>query len=163
NNSSGDGGAVFNGRDSIALIRNSIITTNRANGRGAGIYNDHMATMTIVTSTVAHNICRRTGLGGTGGGIDNAGTLTVLASTTANTDATETFGTRTPEIRSTFIAGSANCIGSGDGLVGIADGANGNRVGTIAAPLDPKLGPLENNVGRTLTRLPRPGSPLINS
>jgi hypothetical protein len=236
------GGAVFNGIDSTAFIRNTTITTNQCRGDGAGIYNDNMATMTIVTSTVAHNICRRTGLGGTGGGIDNAGTLTILASTiasnlaqhqgggilsggalyiinstianntalgagiggistlfgsslsisnstiTGNVDASgvagrtggisfqggasftlnntvvaENFGTSSPDIRATAISGSGNFIGSGDGLVGIADGANGNRVGTVAAPLDPKLGPLENNGGRTLTRLPRPGSPLINA
>jgi hypothetical protein len=245
NNSSDEGGAVFNGIASTAFIRNTTITTNHGggDGDGAGIYNK--GTMTIVTSTIAHNIGR--GSDFFGGGIRSDGALTILASTilgnlaqgsgggilsfgpltivnstiadntalegpgggggiflsalhssslaifnctiTGNVDASanaggirlagggtpftiyntvvaENFatGTGSPDILGTVTAGSGNFIGSGTAaLVGITDGSNGNHVGTVEAPLDPMLGPLENNGGPTLTRLPRPGSPLINA
>jgi hypothetical protein len=38
----------------------------------------------------------------------------------------------------------------------------GDQVGTSAAPLDPKLGPLQDNGGPTQTAAPLPGSPVID-
>lgn len=247
NNSSDLGGAIRNVLASTAFIRNTTITANHAGnldtgGGGAGIYNQ--GPMTIVTSTIAHNIGRGFVFIFSGGGILNTGALTILASTisgnlaqgigggiantgplsivnstiadntalggsggggaivsaapgsslaifnctiTGNVDANgaaggiicgardvtiyntvvaENFstGTGSPDIAGTITAGSGNFIGSGTpALTGITDGVNGNHVGTVAAPLDPKLGALENNGGPTLTRLPRPDSPLINA
>ncbi|HNG60894.1 MAG TPA: choice-of-anchor Q domain-containing protein, partial [Cellvibrionaceae bacterium] len=41
----------------------------------------------------------------------------------------------------------------------LVDGVNGNRVGGAGTPLDPRLGPLQNNGGATLTYLLLPSSP----
>src|SRR5205085_3914148 len=56
-----------------------------------------------------------------------------------------------------------NLVGDGGGQTGIVNGVNGNMVGTKAAPLNPLLGPLQDNGGPTPTRLPQAGSPLISA
>src|SRR5262249_26838721 len=56
-----------------------------------------------------------------------------------------------------------NFIGDGSGLTGITDGTNGNHVGTAAAPLDPRLGPLQDNGGPTQTLAPLANSRLIGA
>ena len=43
------------------------------------------------------------------------------------------------------------------------DGATGDQVGTTAAPIDAKLGPLADNGGPTATHALLPGSPAIDS
>jgi len=45
----------------------------------------------------------------------------------------------------------------------LANGVNGNLVGTLTAPIDPVLFPLRDNGGSTLTLAPRPGSPSIDA
>ena len=45
----------------------------------------------------------------------------------------------------------------------LSSGSTNNLTGTTAAPLDPKLGPLENNGGLTPTSAPLPGSPAIDA
>jgi Bacterial Ig-like domain (group 3) len=56
---------------------------------------------------------------------------------------------------------------AGGNLIGIDQGGIGftnptTQKGTTRAPLDPLLGPLQNNGGPLLTELPLPGSPVIN-
>ena len=59
--------------------------------------------------------------------------------------------------------------GSGHNLIGIADGSqgfgasHGDLVGTTASPLDPRLGPLQDNGGPTPTMALLPGSPALNA
>ncbi len=53
--------------------------------------------------------------------------------------------------------------GTFHGSGGLVDGVNGDRVGTLANPLDSGLGPLQDNGGPTLTRAPLPGSLAIDS
>jgi hypothetical protein len=60
--------------------------------------------------------------------------------------------------------------GSGHNLIGIADGsslgftaAHGDLLGTAAGPLDPHLGPLQNNGGPTPTMALLPGSPALDA
>ena len=48
-------------------------------------------------------------------------------------------------------------------LSGISNGSNGNLIGTAAAPINPMLGPLQNNGGPTKTMALLPGSPAINA
>jgi hypothetical protein len=45
---------------------------------------------------------------------------------------------------------------------GFTNGVNGDQVGTAAAPLDPLLGPLQNNGGPTKTHALLAGSPAID-
>src|SRR5262249_1258204 len=46
---------------------------------------------------------------------------------------------------------------------GIRKGGSGNRVGTAASPIDPKLGTLKDNGGPTQTRALLTGSPAIDA
>ena len=61
------------------------------------------------------------------------------------------------------ISGAYNLIGIDTGLSGISNGSNGNQIGTAASPIDPKIGPLANNGGSTLTHALLAGSPAINA
>jgi hypothetical protein len=65
---------------------------------------------------------------------------------------------------SPFNTGTAvfNLIGDGTSS-NFTNGSNGNQVGTTAAPIDPKLGPLQFNGGRTKTCALLPGSPAIDA
>ena len=57
-----------------------------------------------------------------------------------------------PDIQGAVGATSSfNLIGDGSGFTGISNGTSGNQIGTNAAPLDPKLGPLADNGGPTKT------------
>jgi hypothetical protein len=59
--------------------------------------------------------------------------------------------------------GDYNLIGDGTGMTGLSNGVNGNLVGSAAAPIDPRLGPLQDNGGPTLTHALLPGSPAIDA
>gem|GEM_PF-918063 len=62
-----------------------------------------------------------------------------------------------------FTDGGNNLIGDGTALTGIANGVNGNIVGTSASPISPLLAPLLNNAGFTLTMLPNGNSPVLGA
>jgi hypothetical protein len=82
----------------------------------------------------------------------------------------------TLRIRNTLLAGNKAAAAvdvngpltsMGHNLIGIGDGGSGyadtDRVGTSASPLDPKLGPLQDNGGPTQTMGLLPGSPAIGA
>ena len=50
-----------------------------------------------------------------------------------------------------FTSQGHNLIGDGTGGGGFTNGVNGDIVGTDVNPIDPKLGPLQNNGGPTKT------------
>ena len=56
-----------------------------------------------------------------------------------------------------------NLIGVDSGLSGINNGVNGNLVGMADSPIDPRLGPLQDNGGPTWTMALLPGSPAIEA
>jgi hypothetical protein len=59
--------------------------------------------------------------------------------------------------------GDYNLIGDGTGMTGLSNGVNGNLVGSAAAPIDPLLGPLQDNGGPTKTHALLIGSPAIDA
>ncbi len=67
-----------------------------------------------------------------------------------------------PDFTGAFTSQGYNLIGRGYGGTGFINGMNGDLVGTWAAPLDPLLGPLQDNGGPTLTHALLPGSPAID-
>jgi hypothetical protein len=166
------GGGIYN--SGTLTVQNCTIAGNTANasgpsaGVGGGILNVHTATLEY--STVAENYAGGTTsslgdhIGGEGGGISNSSTLTlngsILAGNTINLDGVA--GDDGPnDIRGTIASVSSySLIGVGDGS-GLTNGVNGNLVGTSAAPLNPLLGPLQNNGGPTKTMALLPGSPAI--
>src|SRR5204863_7979801 len=66
-----------------------------------------------------------------------------------------------PDAAGTFESNGFNLVGKSDGSTGFT--AIGDQIGTIAAPLNPKLGPLQDNGGPTLTTALLPGSPAIDA
>jgi hypothetical protein len=59
-----------------------------------------------------------------------------------------------------FVSGGYNLIGAVNGGTGF--GAPGDQLGSVASPLDPKLGPLQDNGGPTPTMALLTGSPAID-
>ena len=56
-----------------------------------------------------------------------------------------------------------NLIGDGTGMTGVTSGVNGNLVGSAATPIDPLLGPLQDNGGDTPTMALLAGSSALNA
>ena len=151
------GGISFFGTAFGFQIANSTIDGNNATGAGGGIaLASFSGTADIRNSTITGNTCTA----GRGGGIvknSSSGTLQL-----SNTVVALNNNVTGPDVAAAGMQITANnsFLGSGDNL--IITGTN-NRVGTNAARIDPKLGPLQNNGGPTLTRVPLPGSPLIDT
>jgi hypothetical protein len=149
-------------REGTTSISNSTISGNMVNGTsgfygGGGIGFAHGAILTITNSTITGNVDNTFG----GGGISSVGSkpFTLRNSIVAgNTTANPAQG---PDI---FDSGTINVdfslIGNGTGI-GTITGAN-NLVGTSGSPINPLLGPLQNNGGLTFTHALLPGSPAIN-
>lgn len=142
-----------------ARISNTTVHNNTS-AISAGIIfgfqdNVDLATMTITNCTVTNNI-------GTTGGVHvlfNGGSAvqTYLYNSVIT-------GNQNADVHANVMPASANnFIGIDTNLNGIANNTNGNHIGTVLDPLDPELGPLINNGGPTLTRLPLLTSPLRNA
>ena len=98
---------------------------------------------------------------GLGGGLfsDNPVRLTntIVAGNLIGTGATR------EDVRGTVTSSSpGNLISVNVGFTGISQGSNFNQIGTLAAPIDPLLGALKDNGGKTQTRALLNGSPAIN-
>jgi hypothetical protein len=160
-NSGTFGGAIAN--DGTVRVINSTLWGNTAQFAGGGISN--VGTMTVINSTLSGNSSVADG-----GGIVTGDSL---------------FGDRESELtlNNTIVAGnlrgggsdkvpddvrgmasdssSSNLIGVGSGS-NLSNAVNGNQVGTPESPIDPKLGPLQDNGGPTQTLALKPGSPAID-
>jgi hypothetical protein len=183
NNSAGEGGGIDN--YGTLTVTGSTLSGNSA-GEGGGIFN--WRTLTVSNSTLSGNSANSVSTGG--GGIDNfQGTLTVINSTLTANQANGHggglyVGSGSPVLHNTLIAGNFrgatgtnrddvagalhpggayNLIGDATGMTGLSDGVNGNLVGSVAAPIDPLLGPLQDHGGPTLTHALLAGSPALNA
>jgi hypothetical protein len=151
------GGISFFGSAFQFQIVNSTIDSNNATGAGGGIaLASFSGTADIIDSSVTGNTCTA----GRGGGISkdtSSGTLSL-----ANTVVALNNNVTGPDVAvgGGQITANNSLLGSADNL--IITGSN-NKVGTNAMRLDPKLGPLQNNGGTTLTRVPQTGSPLVDA
>jgi hypothetical protein len=113
------------------------------NGTGGGLYLVSGST-TLLTNTV---IAQNTVAGG--GSEDQLG---------SNGSASD------PDVSGTVTSSDHDFIGDGTGSnLQNDNGVNGDQVGTAAHPLNPLLGPLQNNGGPTQTMAPLSGSPLIDA
>ncbi len=156
NRSPGSGGAVLADQGTLA-ITNCTFNDNQANnpnggGLGGAVYLQGNASLTVTNSTVSGN---RANDGGGGYFIQTAGTLTLLNTIIA--------GNAAPS--SPDVGGLVHSLGHN--LIGDCTGGSGfaatDQVGTAAAPIDPKLGPLQDNGGLTPTMALLAGSPAINA
>ncbi|HEX4795962.1 MAG TPA: choice-of-anchor Q domain-containing protein [Humisphaera sp.] len=154
------GGGIYNhsNKHTLALV-NVTLSANKAlknfsnTGQGGGIYNDGTATLTNVT--IANNTA-----GVSGGGIFDASPLTfVLKNTIVAGNSLTGTGGNGPDF-------SGSVTSFGHNLIGKTDGSSNwipqDFTGTIASPLNAKLGALANNGGFSPTMLPLAGSPLID-
>lgn len=152
----GDGGGIYLLSGPITLT-NSTITGNKT-GRG------------IINITPGANP-----RGGSGGGIyrnpfTNVSSELNLQNTLVAGNTFETPpapGTAPPgtgpDVSGAVISQGNNLIGKGDGSTGLTNGVNNDNVGTSASPINPLLGPLQNNGGQTLTHALLGGSPALDA
>ena len=158
-----NGGAIFNAIDSTLAIYGSTFTTNSATTGGA-IY-DFAGAVSVSNSTFSGNTATGS-QASSGGGIYNVlGTLRVNSSTLNNNSATGFGGaisddTSTLVLNNTILAGSTSGGDFFEGTPSLSavSGTNdfiqdGSSLSLFANSLsgDPKLGPLQNNGGPTLT------------
>ncbi|MEZ6070093.1 MAG: G8 domain-containing protein [Pirellulales bacterium] len=146
-------------------IDNSTVSGNRAGANGGGIWMQAVvgATAAIRNSTVAHNTADADSSGDAGGGLW-VGSLYVP--TLVNTIVAGNVlgdGLRDDVLGGVAVGSAFNLIGVGNVAVGIADSVDGNRVGTLAAPIDARLAPLADNGGARLSHALLPLSPALNA
>jgi hypothetical protein len=173
NNSATDGSAIAAGNANTEVnITNSLVSNNTAPAQRTGIRSFYF--MTIINSTVTGN---DSGLSGTA--IGNYGNLYLVNATVShnrgygivnfgyassgNSIIARNLSATMTDVSGTFISHGTNLIGSATGGQGFSDGANGDKVGTSANPIDPRLGALRNNGGANSTRALLGASPAINS
>jgi hypothetical protein len=159
------GGAVYNSGElnitNSTIYGNSVSVTalfssSSGNSSGGGIYNTGV--LTLVSTTLSGNSASNRGPGSSsGGGVSttSAGVTTVRNTLVAG----NTAGTA-PDVNGTLASQGYNLISDGTGGSGFVDT---DLVGTSANPIDPMLGPLQNNGGPTQTIALLPGSPAINA
>ncbi len=159
--SSSMGGAIYNGGQ--LTISESTFSGNHAsasmhdgissNSSGVGIYNANV--LTLISTTLTGNTVTVSGSSSGGGILTASGGMTtsknvIIAGNDAQTG---------PDVSGTLTSQGHNLIGIGDGG-GYSDS---DLVGTAAEPINPLLGPLQDNGGPTPTISPLPGSPAIDA
>jgi len=155
-----NGGGLYLTASSSANVSNTTITDNASPNNGGGI-NSVSPNLTLNNVTISNNTAASKGGGlyysssGSGVYIRN----TIIANNTAPAG---------PDVFSSaagaaFVSRGNNLIGKSDANTGFTNGDKGDKVGTIAAPIDPMLGPLQNNGGQTDTRALMAGSPAIDA
>ena len=169
NTASSGGGGIYGSGD--VSLTNSTVSGNTAGSDGGGIYGFGG---TITNSTITNN----TAVSGDGGGIYSRDNFVIKNSIVAgNIDK----GGEAPDLARKpysgfeeggeigpdfgfevgFTNGGNNLIGTNDVFADIF--ATSSLIGTIAAPVDPKLAPLGNYGGPTQTHALLPGSLAINA
>jgi CSLREA domain-containing protein len=174
-----------------STISGNTTGTNGSNGGGVGGGVLNSGTLNMLDSTVSGNTT--TGTGAAGAGLWNAGTTTLTNCTVAfNNAATTTFGgagvhtfespyvvnlrntivarntlsggPNGPDVAGTINSMGFNLVGKADSnSTGLADGVNGDKVGTIVSPVNPRLAALGDYGGTTQTHALLPGSLAINA
>lgn len=183
NNASLGGGGIWSGFGGQLTIINSTISNNTVTdsiggATGGGI---HANGFTLTNSTVSGN--STSGGNGSGGGIWALNFVTITGSTITNNSAAgiSAGGFRannTSTVRNTIIAANQNngsipdilgnsFVSQGYNLIGNAGSVTafnqvGDQAGSGPTPLNPMLGPLQNNAGPTHTHHLLIGSPAID-
>ncbi len=163
-NSGGSGGGVFveAGAEADLSILSSTISGNTAvrGGGGVAVKADD-GRVEVQYSTLVKNTA-----GVEAGGLWNLhGSLTLQASIIADNHAPLAAdlqpGVQLPDVRYSFIGNNQN-TGLSATSAGLAD-RHGNLIGRPGAPLNPRLGPLADNGGPTLSHAPLAASPVIDA
>jgi hypothetical protein len=157
------GGAICIYYNSTATINNSTFSGNIADDSGGAIHN--IGTLNVTNSTFTNNIADNDVSNNTtydaGGAIfQNSGTATLKNTLIAGNSDLST-NIKNPDLAGgTWTDGGGNLIGDNTGVATTFPA--GPLVGTASAPLDPKLGPLQDNGGLSFTHALLSGSPAID-
>jgi CSLREA domain-containing protein len=180
---SGGGGGIAHGDvhtsegtiTGTATLLNSTVSNNRAES-GGGI--NSSGTIDLSNCTISNNYASNTG-----GGIQSGG-KTKLTNCTVSENTADNFAGGINagigfSVENTIFAGNSDASGYpdclmyeptslGHNLIGDDTGcditpAPGDQVGTAGTPIDPRLGPLQDNGGPTFTRALLTGSPAIDA
>jgi hypothetical protein len=149
------GGGIGNDSGTMTVIDSTLTGNTAGDFGGGGILN--LGTLTVTNSTIVDNSAPFPGVFNTGGGIENSGTLTVGNTIIAGNTAFSSG----PDVAGAVSSQGYNLVGDASGSSGF--GAAGDQVGTDPSPVNPLLGPLQDNGGPTQTRAPLPGSPAIDA
>jgi hypothetical protein len=162
--SPGEGGGLFN--SGALTVSNSTLSGNQATG-GGGIWISALSNpVTLTNATLTANRADTGGGSFHGGGlfVSINGSSPVLRNTLIAGNFNGVTGTTRDDVFGPLNSvGSYNLIGDGTGMTGLSNGVHGNLVGSAAAPLDPRLGPLQDNGGPTKTHALLAGSPALNA
>ncbi|TWT48390.1 right-handed parallel beta-helix repeat-containing protein [Botrimarina hoheduenensis] len=161
------GGAIRTSFGDI-VITGSTVSGNTTTGAGAsgGAIHTTAGSVQIVGSTIAENSVQ--GSGAVGGGV------VMLGSGFSSIDSAESLAVSNTVVAKNTAGGASSDVEIATGfstsvlysLIGNAEGLTlgvGSVGGTTATPLDPRLGPLEDNGGPFLTHRPLIGSPLVDA
>jgi hypothetical protein len=149
----GAGAGIYNApysgdAENAVTVNNSTISDNIAPGRFGGAIAGGNATVNVVDSTISGN---------SGGGITGEGTVSIIGTITAENEGQDL----SIPLDS---GGSYDLIGDGSGgltgTYGLATNT-GDIVGSVTTPINPMLGPLQDNGGLTDTMAPLVNSPLL--
>jgi len=147
-------------------------------GGGGGIYSAGSVSVSLADCTVSGNSAEgghgdSYGGSGTGGGLQCVGAFSLRNTIVAGNTAYGGFGNVTypaggttsgPDVDGTVSSQGFNLIGLSDGSSGwILNGTGLDLTGSTASPLDPLLGPLQNNGGPTPTMALLPCSPAVDA
>jgi len=152
----GSGGGIHNYRFSsraTVTVKHSTLSSNSASSYGGGIYNESPDTVTVSHSTLTGNSADH------GGGISNPSGGTTTLNNTILAGNTAVFGG--PDCFSLLDSAGYNLLGNNSGCT--FNESTGDLVGTPDDPIDPVLGPLQDNGGPTFTHVLLTGSPAIDT
>jgi hypothetical protein len=160
-NSAGGGGGISN--SGTLTVSNSTLSGNSAGGIAGGISTGGTHSVTLTNVTLTANRCG-SGVSIHGGGLYVPTGAPVLHNTLIAGNFKGATGTTRDDVYGALNpGGDYNLIGDATGMTGLSNGVHGNLVGSAAAPLDPLLGPLQDNGGPTFTHALLAGSPALNA
>jgi predicted outer membrane repeat protein len=139
--------------DTLAELENCTLSGNEAE-RGGAIDNAFAGRIVLKNVTIAQNHSRSAD----GGGGISCYTACQLSNSIV---AGNTAGSTRRDLSGDFFSQGYNLIGTNG--ANFVHGQNGDQVGSVAAPLEARLGPLSDNGGLTSTRALLAGSPAINA
>ena len=165
NRSENSGPAAFLNNDGTATLTNCTISGNQAADIAGGIYTFRGRT-DVRSTTITANRLLTPSHGA--GGIWAAGDIVLRNTIIAGNIHDETNpAAYAPDCFSGYAASPVSegysLVGGNYNCTGLVDGMNGDRIGTPAAPIDAKLGPLADHGGPTQTHLWLTGSPVADA